>query len=139
LGKFGLKVYPKTSGRTGLHLYLPLALGYSFNTVRNWVKSLGEKLAASYPELITTAHGATHRGEHVTIDYAQNSLGHNTAAPYTLRACTAASVSTPLTWEEVEKGSFSPTQFTMQTLPKRIAKYGDPFLPVLNESQHLPI
>lgn len=134
----GLQGYPKTSGQTGMHVYLPLAPGYTFDAVRTWVKKLTADLAANYPDLIAVAHGATHRGSRVTIDYAQNSIGHNTAAPYTLRARKGAPASTPLTWDEVEDGHIVPSQFTLRTIPDRVAQLGDIFLPVLSGKQSLP-
>ena len=86
LDGFGLESYPKTSGGDGLHVFLPLAPGHTFESVRDWVRDLAEAFEAEYPDLIAVSHGPTHRGKHVTIDHAQNSVGRNTAAPYTVRA-----------------------------------------------------
>jgi len=138
LKDFGLRGFPKTSGVRGMHVYMPLASGYTFDAVRTWVKNVAEQLAAADPDLIAVAHGATHRGARVTIDYIQNSIGHNTAAPYTLRALAGAPVSTPLSWEEVEEGHIRPSDFTLSTVPKRVSGVGDLFLPILVEKQHLP-
>jgi bifunctional non-homologous end joining protein LigD len=138
LERLGLRGYPKTSGGRGLHVHLPLAPGYTFDAVRTWVKSLAEQLAATYPELIAVAHGATHRGRQVTIDHAQNSIGRNTAAPYTLRAHPSAPVSTPLTWDEVEAGQLHPSDLTLRVIHDRLQQKGDLFAPVLQADQHLP-
>ena len=86
LDKLGLGSFPKTSGGDGLHVFLPLAPGQTFEAVRDWVRHLAEELEAEHPKLIAVSHGPTHRGAHVTIDHAQNSVGRNTAAPYTVRA-----------------------------------------------------
>jgi bifunctional non-homologous end joining protein LigD len=94
--------------------------------------------AAAEPALRAVAHGATHQGRQVTIDYAQNSLGRNTVAPYTLRALPRAPVSTPLTWEEVAAGQVRPTDWTLQTV-RAGAGAGDRFAPVLQGGQRLPI
>jgi bifunctional non-homologous end joining protein LigD len=138
LQRLGLQGYPKTSGGRGLHVYLPLAPGHSFDGVRAWVKDLSQELAEAHPDLIAVAHGATHRGRQVTIDHAQNSMGRNTAAVYTLRAQPGAPVSTPLTWEEVEDAGMRPGDFTQRTLPERLRQVGDLFGPVLEGGQHLP-
>lgn len=138
LERLGLRGYPKTSGGRGLHVYVPLAPSCTFDAVRAWVKALAEQLAATYPDLIALAHGATHRGPQVTVDYAQNSIGRNTAAPYTLRARAGAPVSTPLTWDEVENGQVRPSDLTLQVVPDRVEQVGDLFLPVLEGGQHLP-
>ncbi|MBU0496200.1 MAG: non-homologous end-joining DNA ligase [Chloroflexi bacterium] len=134
----GLRGYPKTSGGRGLHVYLPLAPGYTFDAVRDWVKDLAGQLAAAHPDLIAVAHGATHRGRQVTIDHAQNSIGRNTAAPYTLRARPGATVSAPLTWDEVADGQVRPSDLTLRTVPDRTQRMGDLFAPVLQAGQHLP-
>jgi bifunctional non-homologous end joining protein LigD len=139
LEQAGVKAYPKTSGGHGLHVYVPLAAGYSFERVRDWVKSVGEQLATAYPQLIAPAHGATHRGARVTIDHTQNSIGRNTAAPYTLRAHPAyPTVSCPLTWEELAAGTLQPTDLTPPVVIERISRLGDLFSPVLQGDQHIP-
>jgi bifunctional non-homologous end joining protein LigD len=135
----GLQGYAKTSGGRGLHVYLPLAAGQDFDAVRAWVRGQAERLASTYPELIAVAHGATHRGSQVTIDHAQNSIGRNTAAVYTLRAHSGAPVSTPLTWDEVDDGRVQPSEFTLKTVPERLKKVGDLFAPVLQGTQELPV
>ncbi len=138
LDEAGVRGYPKTSGGSGLHIYVPLAPGQSFDGVRAWVKDLAGRLAAAYPDLIAVAHGATHRGDRVTVDYAQNSVGRNTAAPYTLRARPGAPVSMPVTWAEVEAGRIRPADFTLASAPDRVVKVGDLFRPVLEGGQGLP-
>lgn len=74
----------------------------------------------------------------MTIDYAQNSLGRNTVAPYTLRAHQGHStISTPLTWAELEEGSIDPACFSPQEVLERIRQLDDLFTPVLQGSQHI--
>lgn len=136
LAQGGITGYPKTSGGRGLHIYVPLGAGYSFDQVRAWVKAVGEQLATTYPDLISISHGATHQGGRVTIDYAQNSIGRNTAAPYTLRANTAhPTVSAPLTWEELEGDTLHPADLTPQVVLERVGRLGDLFAPVLQTNQ----
>jgi bifunctional non-homologous end joining protein LigD len=134
----GLRAYPKTTGGHGLHVYVPLAQGHTFEQVREWVRTVAEHLASQHPRLFAVARGATHRGTLVTVDHAQNSVGRNTAAPYTVRALPGAPVSTPLTWGEVEAGKVRPTDFTLRTVPERVGRLGDLFAPVLARDQHLP-
>jgi bifunctional non-homologous end joining protein LigD len=74
----------------------------------------------------------------VAIDYAQNSIGRNTAAPYTVRALPGAPVSTPLTWEEVAAGQVRPGDLSLRTVPARVRELGDLFSPVLGRDQRLP-
>jgi len=102
------------------------------------MRASSERLASSYPELIALAHGATHQGGRVTIDYGQNSIGRNTAAPYTLRAHPVhPTVSTPLTWEELDAGTIQPTDLTPQVVLERVGRLGDLFAPVLQADQRI--
>jgi len=135
----GLQSFPKTSGGYGIHVYVPIKTIYGFNAVRNWVKSVANQLASIYPGLIAVAHGATHTGNKITIDYAQNSIGRNTAAPYTIRARPNAPISAPLTWDEINQGKVTPADFTIRNMLQRINQVGDLFIPVLREPQELPI
>ena len=99
---------------------------------------MGNELASKYPDLIAQARGATHEGGRVTVDYAQNSLGRNTAAPYTLRAHPDhPTVSTPLTWEELDAGTIHPATLTPQVVLERLRRMGDLFIPVLQADQRI--
>jgi bifunctional non-homologous end joining protein LigD len=134
----GLQGYLKTSGGHGLHVYVPLIPEYSFDAVHTWTKSLAEQLSHVHPDLFALPQGGTHRGDRVTLDYAQNSLARNTAAPYTLRARPGAPVSTPLSWEELEAGGVEPGDFTLPLIAARVQQQGDPFRRVLGPGQRLP-
>jgi len=117
---------------------VPLAPGYTFERVRSWVKAVGQQLATTYPHLIAIAQGATHRGGRVTIDPGQNSAGRNTASPYTLRASTAhPTISTPLSWEELDAGNIHPADLTPQVVLERVQRLGDLFAPARTQDQHI--
>jgi len=138
LEQAGVRGYPKTSGGHGLHVFVPLGPGYAFERLRTWVKAVGQQLTSSFPDLVALAHGATHQGGRVTVDYAQNSLGRNTAAPYTLRAHLAhPTVSTPLTWEELEAGTIHPSSLSPGVVLERVRRLGDLFALVLQGDQHI--
>ena len=138
LAQAEVRGYPKTSGGGGLHIFVPLAPGPTFERVRRWVKAVGSELASSHPNLIAPVRGATHQGGRVTVDYAQNSLGRNTAAPYTLRAdLDHPMVSTPLTWEELDAGTMHPANLTPQVVFERLRQMGDLFAPVLQIDQRI--
>lgn len=127
----GLQGFAKTSGGKGVHVYVRSPDIDSFEAVRAWVKKAATELVEKYPDLIALPSKGTHKGKHVSIDYAQNSIGRNTVAPYSLRAQPGAPVSMPLTWDEVEKGKIKANDFTMLTVRERVQKMGDVFLPVL--------
>lgn len=138
LAERGLTGYAKTSGGSGLHVVVPIAAAPTFEAVREWVKRLAAELAEAHPDLIAVARGATHREPRVTVDYAQNSVGRNTAAPYTVRAGPGARVSTPLSWDEVAAGQVRPAAFTLRTVPGRVRELGNLFTPTLEGGQTLP-
>lgn len=130
--------FAKTSGGAGLHVFVPLEPTASFEAVREWVHVVAKRLAEQHPDLIAIASGGTHAGTKVTIDHAQNSVGRNTAAPYTLRARSGAPVSTPVSWDEVKRGRIRPNQFTLKTVPKRVKKLGDLWADACELHQKLP-
>jgi bifunctional non-homologous end joining protein LigD len=138
LEQAGVTGYPKTSGGSGLHVFVPLSPGHTFQRVRSWIKAVGEQLADAHPELMALSRGGTHQEGRVTIDYAQNSVGRNTAAPYTLRAHPVhPMVSIPLTWAELEEGTIDPANLSPQTVLSRVERLGDLFAPVLQGDQRI--
>jgi bifunctional non-homologous end joining protein LigD len=122
-----LEPFVKTSGARGMHVFVPIEPANEMSAVREWVQGIAERAAEEHPDLIQPGAAETHRGKKVTVDDAQNSVARNTAAPYTLRALPGAPVSAPLTWDEVEAGGFTPEDFTIRTLPKRVDEVGDPW------------
>lgn len=139
LTRSNLVAFPKTSGASGMHVFVPLEPEHPYDVVREWVHEVARRLESSHPQQIATASGGTHRGDVVTIDHAQNSIARNTAAPYTLRARAGAPVSTPLTWDEVESGDISPDLFTIRTVPERLRRNGDPWSAAVTTHQRLPV
>ena len=126
LEELGLAGWPKTSGGRGLHLLVPLEPGrYTHAEVRAWAKAFAARMAEKSAGLIKLPRGATHRGEGVHVDYAQNGYGRNTVAPYSLRAKPGAPASTPLGWDEVEAGGFDPADFNLKNVPERTRRRGD--------------
>ena len=135
----GLSAWPKTTGGRGVHLFLPVVQAQPFDAVRAWARRWAEELAAEHPDLISAAGGATHRGDRVTIDFAQNSVTRSMAAPYSLRARPGATVSTPLRWDELLGGKVAPGDFTLRTVPERLATTGDPWQGATQHRQRLPL
>jgi bifunctional non-homologous end joining protein LigD len=107
----GLKSYPKTSGKKGIHILIPIAKGYSFKETREFVQKIGESIKKQNNIVITEQKKAAMKGK-VHIDYAQNSHGRTMISPYSLRATPNATVSMPLNWREVNK-DLKPDDFTL--------------------------
>jgi bifunctional non-homologous end joining protein LigD len=128
----GLTAYPKTSGSKGMQLYAPIkeAAGDATSV---YAKALAQRLEKREPELIVSRMVRSLRPGKVLIDWSQNNPAKTTVAPYSLRARPAPTVSTPLTWEEVEAGDH--VQFTTGDVLARIDDLGDLFAPLLAEKR----
>ncbi len=128
---------PKTSGKRGLHVLVPIARGYTHDQVHDFAQSVTEVLAARFPEQATTLRTIKRRGGRMYLDAEQNGRLKTMVAPYSIRAVEAGSVSTPLHWDEVAL-SLDPSRFTIKTFEKRLAQVGDLFAPALARSGRLP-
>jgi len=136
LDALGLKNYCKTSGKTGLHVLVPLGAKYTYEETRAFAKLLVQKVNADLPELTTLEQRLAKRRGRIYLDIARNAYGQTTAAPYCLRPYPGATVSTPLLWREVTKG-LRPAQFTIKTMFRRLKKKGDLFKPLLRQRADL--
>jgi bifunctional non-homologous end joining protein LigD len=135
LDKLGLDAYAKTSGSTGIHVYVPIEPHYSYARVRGFVESVGKLIAAADPEVVTMEWDIARRGRRVFIDHNQNVGGKTIAAVYSVRPRPGAPVSTPILWEELD--SVQPDELTIATIWPRLRQYGDLFAPVLRGGQGL--
>lgn len=133
----GLRTYPKTSGGRGLHLYVPIRRGPTFETTRAFADAVAAEVAASRPGCATVSHRAADKAGHVYIDTLRNGRAQTAVAPYSVRAKPGAPVSTPLAWEEVVS-ALDPRAFTLRTVPDRLAARGDLFRAMLQDRQALP-
>ncbi|HEU4965836.1 MAG TPA: non-homologous end-joining DNA ligase [Bacilli bacterium] len=129
LGDLGLPSYPKTSGATGIQVFVPIARGYTFDDTRRITEFIGRFMAQKAPEIVTIERLKKNRGDKVYFDYLQHHKNKTLSGPYTPRAVESAAVSAPLTWEEIREG-VRPEQFSIRTMPKRIEEVGDLFLPM---------
>jgi bifunctional non-homologous end joining protein LigD len=130
--------YPKTSGSKGIHIYVPIKRGPTQKDVWTFTKAFAMTLAEHYPTILTAQYRVAKRPRgRVLVDYNQNAWGRTLASVYSVRPTASASVSTPLTWTEVERG-VEPHEFTMDVVLRRIARDGDLFAPVLKGKVKLP-
>jgi len=137
----GWRVYPKTSGSKGLQLYVRLSDGerpgtWEEGATREDAKHLAAKLAKEHPDEIVSIMKKEIRGGKVLIDWSQNHVAKTTVAPYSLRARPEPTVSTPITWEEVEtcakggRGAAQALRFLPAQVLERVAALGDLFEPL---------
>jgi len=137
LDNLGLVGYPKTSGKTGMQIYLPIPRRFPYEQTRAFVEAIAAMIYHTYPEKITWEWAIRLRTGKVRIDYTQNVLGKTISSVYSIRPRPGGPVSTPLHWEEVARGGFVPRDFNMRNIFDRIEREGDLFAPVLTERQDI--
>jgi DNA ligase D-like protein (predicted ligase)/DNA ligase D-like protein (predicted polymerase)/DNA ligase D-like protein (predicted 3'-phosphoesterase) len=138
LDQLGITAYPKTSGATGLQIYVPVKHGaYTYGQVRAFVGACGRMIAKADPDRVTMAWRVADRAGKVFIDHNMNRQGANISAAYSLRPEPRAPVSTPLTWDEVAEGGFVPQDFRIDNVWERFGRVGDLFGGVLTEEMDL--
>ena len=134
LGAMKIPSFPKTTGSRGIHIYVPIRRGPLQKTVWGFAKALALRLAEEFPQLITSEYRIAKRPlGRVLVDYNQNAWGRTLASVYSVRATPNATVSTPVTWDEVERG-FRMEDFRIESVPERIRQRGDLWAP-LNRSR----
>jgi bifunctional non-homologous end joining protein LigD len=138
----GMEAFPKTSGSKGMQVYVPLNTPAAYPQTREFAHGLAQLLERRRPELVVSEMKKSVRGGKVFVDWSQNAQHKTTVCVYSLRALAQPTVSTPLTWEEVEAVTESrdPTDlvFTSADVLARVAEHGDHFAPVIELEQALP-
>lgn len=137
LDKAGVPSYPKTSGSSGIHIYVPMGGKYTYDEVSMFSELIANTATELLPDIATVERSLKKRSKsQIYVDYGQNHTGQTVAAPYSLRPKPHAPVSAPLHWQEVKRG-LQIEDFTIQNMAKRIEKVGDLFKPVLGKAADL--
>lgn len=140
--QLGLRSFPKTSGSKGLQVYVPLNTPSTYDASKPFARTLAELLEREHPELVVSQMAKVLRPGRVLVDWSQNDDHKTTVCVYSLRALAHPTVSTPLTWAEVEElleyGDPGRAVFGPEALLKRVEERGDLFAPVLELEQELP-
>jgi len=137
LSELGLRSFVKTSGKTGLHVFVPIQRRYTYAQTHAFAKTVCTWLSRQYPEVLTVAWRVGDRVGKVFLDYNQNVRGKTLAVAYSLRATPHATVSVPVTWEELRAG-FDPLRWNASTVLERLKRVGDPWQDILFCAQRLP-
>ena len=139
LAEDNLVAYPKTSGSKGLQLYVPLDAKSSWQDVHAYARRLAQRLEKENPKLVVENMKKELRKGKVLVDWSQNNAAKTTVSVYSLRARPAPTVSTPVTWDEVEAcRRADDLRFTSADVLARVDKLGDLFAPCLEGGQSLP-
>jgi bifunctional non-homologous end joining protein LigD len=135
LDGLSLKAYVKTSGKTGLHIYVPIVRYIAYDRVRQLSESIGRSILQAHPDKVTMEWSVAKRTGKVFFDHNMNARSKSLASIYSARALNWASVSTPLRWEELQ--DVYPTDFTIKSLPERLEKIGDLWTDILSHKNDL--
>jgi bifunctional non-homologous end joining protein LigD len=133
LEKVKVPSYCKTSGASGLHVYIPMGAKYNYEQVKDFGNIIAMMVTDVLPDTTTLERSLSKRADNkIYVDYLQNRRGQTLASAYSLRPKPGATVSTPLEWKEVKPG-LHPSQFDIYSVPARIKKKGDLFKDVLGK------
>jgi bifunctional non-homologous end joining protein LigD len=136
LDKAGAPSYCKTSGATGLHIYIPLKARYTYEETGPFAERVARMTCELLPHSTTIERSLVKRKGRIYVDYLQNKKGQTLACVYSARPKPGATVSTPLSWKEVKPG-LHPSAFNIRNIGKRLSKTGDLFTGVLKDTINL--
>ncbi|WP_255627703.1 non-homologous end-joining DNA ligase LigD [Cellulomonas xiejunii] len=134
----GVRAFPKLTGRRGIQIWVPVAVGSTFDETRAWVERLSRTVGKVVPDLVSWRWEVSERGGQARLDYTQNAVNKTLVAPYSPRASAGAPVSAPISWDELDADWLRPDAFTVRTVLDRVAEHGDLFRGVLDGDQVLP-
>lgn len=133
----GLRPLLKTSGKTGMHVFVPLVRGYTYDHSKMFCEAVARVLVRELRDIATVERNPQNRDGKVYVDFLQNRKSQTIVPPYSARPVRGASVSAPLLWDELEDSELTPQRFTIVTMPARIAERGDLFHKALTDKQDL--
>lgn len=136
LDEMGVPSYPKTSGSTGMHIYIPLGAKYTYEQSKEFARVVAHLINERLPGFTSIERAVKDRKGKLYIDFLQNRPQATISAPYSVRPKPGATVSMPLHWEEVKKG-LKMSDFTIRNAISRIRSEGDLFKPVLGKGINL--
>jgi bifunctional non-homologous end joining protein LigD len=141
-GHFDLECFPKTSGSKGMQVYVPLNSKTGYDHTKPFARAIAQLLEKQTPGLVVSKMAKADRTGKVFVDWSQNHQSKTTVAVYSLRARERPTVSTPVTWDEVDgaldAGDAGKLVFESGDVLERVEKHGDLFEPVLSLKQKLP-
>jgi bifunctional non-homologous end joining protein LigD len=133
--KFKIESYVKTSGKTGLHIFVPIEPKYSYKQSRTFAEIIGKMLRKANPDLVSMEWNTTKRKGKVFFDYNQNAKGKTVASLLSARPTVSATVSMPVKWNDLDR--LFPTDFTILDVSEFLRKNGDPWSDILRKKQDL--
>jgi bifunctional non-homologous end joining protein LigD len=138
LGHLGVRGYPKTTGKRGIQVWIPIEPRYTFADTSAWVETVSRAIGAIVPELVSWDWAKASRGGKARLDYTQNATIKTLVAPYAVRPSAGAPVSAPISWDELDDPDLRPDRWTIRTMVERVERVGDLFAGAQTDHQVLP-
>ncbi len=138
LGHLGVRGYPKTTGKRGIQVWIPIVPRYSFSETSGWVERVSRAVGAIVPDLVSWEWSKGARKGRARLDYTQNASIKTLVAPYSVRPAPGAPVSAPIAWDELDDPDLRPDRWTIRTIVERVAERGDLFAAAQTDVQELP-
>ena len=138
LEHLGVRGYPKTTGKRGIQVWIPIEPKYTFRQTSDWVEQLSRAVGSTVPNLVSWEWAKASRGGKARLDYTQNTYIKTLVAPYSVRPADGAPVSTPITWGELDDPGLRSDRWTIRTVVERVDRLGDLFANAQTDRQELP-
>jgi bifunctional non-homologous end joining protein LigD len=138
LGHLGVRGYPKTTGKRGIQIWIPIVPKYSFHDTSDWVEKVSRAVGAIVPDLVSWEWAKGNRKGRARLDYTQNQPIKTLVAPYSVRPAPGAPVSAPIDWDELDDPNLRADRWTIRTIVERVAERGDLFAAAQTDAQELP-
>ncbi|MBA2322358.1 MAG: hypothetical protein H0V89_14530 [Deltaproteobacteria bacterium] len=138
LGHLGVRGYPKTTGRRGIQIWIPIVPEYTFRDTSDWIERLSRAVGGTVPDLVSWEWAKERRGGKARLDYTQNASIKTLVAPYAVRPADGAPVSTPISWDELDDPELRSDRWTIRTVVDRVEQLGDLFEAAQTDFQELP-
>ncbi len=138
LGHLGVRGYPKTTGKRGIQIWIPVVPRYDFSETSAWVEKISRAVGSTVPDLVSWEWAKGARKGRARLDYTQNASIKTLVAPYAVRPSPGAPVSAPIAWDELDDPDLRPDRWTIRTIVERVAEVGDLFAAAQTDAQELP-
>ena len=138
LAHLGVRGYPKTTGKRGIQVWIPIEPRYSFGETSAWVEKISRAIGAIVPDLVSWEWAKGSRGGKARLDYTQNATIKTLVSPYAVRPSAGAPVSAPIAWDELDDPELRPDRWTIRTMIERVETVGDLFAEAQTDAQVLP-
>ncbi len=138
LEHLSVRGYPKTTGKRGIQVWIPIVPRYTFSETSAWVERVSRAVGAMVPDLVSWEWAKGARKGRARLDYTQNASIKTLVAPYSVRPAAGAPVSAPIAWDELDDPDLRPDRWTIRNIIERVAERGDLFAEAQTDAQELP-